>query len=215
MKVFGVIMAGGGGTRFWPLSRIKRPKQLLKLSGKDLMVNETADRLKTVVKGDNIYVVTARKQADKLLNATAGRINPANVISEPFPKNTAACIGYAAIRIIKEHGDGVMFVSPSDAFVKDIAEYKRVSEIAVKAADTFDSLVTIGIKPTFPATGYGYINFDNTDGSVKTVKRFVEKPDFDKAKKYVDDGGYLWNSGVFFWKASVILNEYKKPLLTI
>ena len=212
MKTFGVIMAGGGGTRFWPLSRQKRPKQLLNLSGKDLMISETANRLKKVVPAENLYVVTAVAQADKIIKATAGTVDPKNVLSEPYARNTAACIGYAAIRIVAEHGDGVMIVSPSDAYIKDEKEYARVLKATATEATNGDALITIGIKPTFPATGYGYINFEKNEGEAKKVKKFVEKPDFLTAKKYVDDGGYLWNSGVFIWKASVILKEFEKNL---
>ena len=205
-------MAGGGGTRFWPLSRIKRPKQLLNLSGKDFMICETADRLIKVAASENIYVVTAKSQADKVIDATKGRILSENIIAEPYAKNTAACIGYAAIKIMHDKGDGVMIVSPSDAYIKNETEYVRVLKVAVKAAEFADSLITIGIKPTFPATGYGYINFEKSEEDVKNVKKFVEKPDILTAKKYVDDGGYLWNSGVFIWKASVILKEFEKNL---
>ena len=206
MKVFCVIMAGGGGTRFWPVSREKKPKQLLDLDGKGLMINQTADRLKNLSEG--LYVVTAKEQAESLKKATAGRILPQNVIVEPSKKNTAACIGYAAVRIIKEHGDGIMVVSPSDAYVKDQKEYVKTFNTAIEGAKK-GGLFTIGIKPTFPATGYGYIKSIG-DGEIKKVERFVEKPDYITAEKYLKSGDYLWNSGVFVWKASVILEEIKK-----
>ena len=212
MKTFGVIMAGGGGTRFWPLSRLKRPKQLLNLSGKDVMINETATRLDRILATENLYVITAANQAEKIKKATAGKIPAGNVISEPYAKNTAACIGYAAIKLLKERGDGVMVVSPSDAYIKDETEYVRVLKVAIKAAENTGALITIGIKPTFPATGYGYINFVKSEDDVKSVKKFVEKPDIITARKYIEDGGYLWNSGVFIWKASVILKEFEKNL---
>lgn len=212
MKTFGIIMAGGGGTRFWPLSRLKRPKQLLNLSGKSEMINETAERLKKVLPKENLFVYTARVQKKKVIETAAGRIFPENVIAEPCAKNTAACIAYAAVKIVKEHGDGVMIVSPSDAYVKNEDEYARILGKAATAAEKSDSLITVGIKPTFPATGYGYIKAGETEGEFKRVERFVEKPDLITAEKYVADGGYLWNSGVFIWKASAILKEFEKYL---
>ncbi|MDY6367973.1 MAG: mannose-1-phosphate guanylyltransferase [Clostridia bacterium] len=208
MKVFAVIMAGGGGTRFWPASRIKRPKQLLDLSGKGIMINQTADRLKKLLPEDT-YVVTAKEQAEGVLSATCGRVNKNNVIAEPFAKNTAACIGYAAIRIIKEHGDGIMVVSPSDAYVKDEEGYVKTLNTAIKFAADGKSLVTIGIKPTFPATGYGYIKLGEGK-DVKKVVEFVEKPDRKTAEEYVKCGNYLWNSGVFVWTAKAVMGEIKK-----
>lgn len=212
MKVFGVIMAGGGGTRFWPLSRKECPKQLLNLSGKDVMVNETANRLSLVCERENIYVVTNVSQAKKIREVSQGKILFENVIEEPAARNTAACIGYAAVKIIKEHGDGVMIVSPSDAYIKDEKTYAEILKKAVSAAEKNDDLITVGITPTFPATGYGYIHFKKTDDEVKKVKRFVEKPDIVKAKEYLSCGEYVWNSGVFVWKASVIMEKFKTLL---
>lgn len=212
MNVFGVIMAGGGGTRFWPLSRNEYPKQLLNLTGKDAMVNETANRLSLVCERNNLYVVTNISQAKKIREISKDIIISKNVIEEPAARNTAACIGYAAVRIIKEHGDGVMIVSPSDAFIKDEKTYAEILSTAVKAAQESDNLITIGITPTFPATGYGYIQFERSNKKIKNVKRFVEKPDIEKAKEYLGSGEYVWNSGVFVWKASVIMEKFKTLL---
>ena len=212
LKIYGVIMAGGGGTRFWPLSRKQTPKQLLNLSGKDVMVNETIDRLSAVTDKDNIYIVTNHIQADKMRKVTNGRIVSEHILEEPSARNTAACIGYAAVRIIKEYGDGVMVVTPSDAYIKNNVEYARILRVAIDEAQRGDNLITIGITPTFAATGYGYINFENSQSPVKKVKRFVEKPDLITAEKYLKSGDYVWNSGVFVWRASVILNKFKELL---
>ncbi len=119
MNIYGVIMAGGGGTRFWPLSRMKTPKQLLNLSGRDLMINETIDRLKMLVEPDRIFVVTNEEQAASMLEATAGRLAPENIFSEPCSRNTAACIGYAAMELMYRYGDGIMVVTTSDAYIRD------------------------------------------------------------------------------------------------
>lgn len=209
-KVFGVIMAGGGGTRFWPLSRNALPKQLLNLSGKDVMVNETADRLNKVCASEDLYVVTNKVQAEKIREVSVGKIPACNVLEEPCARNTSACIGYSAIKIIKEKSDGVMIVSPSDAYIKNTEEFARVLKLAVKTAEEENGIVTIGISPTYPATGYGYIEYGVKEGEVKPVMRFVEKPNVEKAKEYISNGGYVWNSGIFVFKASVILEEFKK-----
>ena len=212
MKRYAVIMAGGGGTRFWPLSRSQTPKQLLNLSGKDVMVNETIARLSRVAQKEDIFIVTNAAQAEKMARVTAGRMAAENILKEPAARNTAACIGYAAMKIAKEHGDGVMIVTPSDAYIRDEAEYARILETAAAAAEQEDVLVTVGITPTFPATGYGYIKFTQGGGVVKRVEQFVEKPDRVTAERYLADGNYVWNSGVFVWKASAILRRFEKLL---
>jgi mannose-1-phosphate guanylyltransferase len=211
MKKYGVIMAGGGGTRFWPLSRQKTPKQLLNLTGKGLMVNEAIDRLSYTADKKDIFIVTNAAQVELMLKATEGRITPDHILSEPSARNTAACVGYAAMEIVRMYGDGVMVITPSDAYIKDTAAFTRTLSEAVKAAEEQDKLVTIGITPTFPATGYGYIKFDKTqDTAAKTVAEFKEKPDEETAKSYLATGSYAWNSGMFIWKASTILAKFEQ-----
>ena len=134
MEIYGVIMAGGGGTRFWPLSRQKTPKKLLNLSGKDLMVNETIDRLKMTVPGKNMFIVTNAAQVESMKKATEGRVMAEHILSEPSARNTAACIGYAAVEILKKYGDGVMVIAPSDAYIKDWQEFTKVLSVAVNTA---------------------------------------------------------------------------------
>ena len=126
MKVYGVIMAGGGGTRFWPLSRQKRPKQLLNLSGKDLMINETIDRIHRFIDYEDIFIVTNQTQAEAMKQAVAGRVREENILSEPAARNTAACIGYAAEVIEKRYGSGIMCVFPADHYIKDEKEFGRL-----------------------------------------------------------------------------------------
>lgn len=212
MKIYGVIMAGGGGTRFWPLSRQTTPKQLLNLSGKDLMVNEAIDRLSKTASKDDIFIVTNKTQVAKMLEATNGRIQKNHILSEPSARNTSACIGYAAMEIVKKYGDGIMVITPSDAYIKNETEFTRILGIAVKAAEEKDALVTVGITPTFAATGYGYIKFQKSGENVLKVLEFKEKPDEATAKKYVESGEYVWNSGMFIWKASTILQKFEKYL---
>ena len=136
MKKYGVIMAGGGGTRFWPLSRQKTPKQLLNLTGKEKMVNEAVDRLSYTADKKDIFVVTNATQVEPMLEATAGRILPDHILPEPSARNTAACVGYAAMEILRKYGDGVMIITPSDAYIKDTPAFTRVLADAAKAAAT-------------------------------------------------------------------------------
>ena len=211
MKKYGVVMAGGSGTRFWPLSRQKTPKQLLNLSGKELMVNEAIDRLAYTADKKNIFVVTNCAQAEPMLKATAGRILPDHILAEPSGRNTAACVGYAAMEIVKKYGDGIMIITPSDAYIRDSAAFTRVLAEASEAAEKQDRLVTVGITPTFPATSYGYIKYDCSNGAAaKQVVEFKEKPCEKAAEAYLESGEYVWNSGMFIWKASVILEKFKK-----
>ncbi|MEG9429314.1 MAG: mannose-1-phosphate guanylyltransferase [Christensenellaceae bacterium] len=211
MKIFGVIMAGGGGTRFWPLSRKARPKQLLNLSGRDLMINETLERLLNVTERENVYIVTNVSQVAAIKEAVHDRIPLENILSEPAARNTAACIGYAAAKILKLRGDGVMIVTPSDAYVKDEEEYSKVLKLGAVVAEN-GGIVTVGIKPTFPSTGYGYIKYEKSLDAVKKADCFVEKPDKVTAERYISEGGYAWNSGIFIWKASVVRDKIKRYL---
>lgn len=212
MKTYGVIMAGGGGTRFWPLSRRNRPKQFLNLSGKDTMVMDTAKRLSKVACKDDIFVVTSMAHKAMTTELTEGYLKADHILGEPAARNTAACIGYAAMEIVKKYGDGIMVVVPSDHFIKNESEFALVLETAVKTATETDALVTIGIKPTFPCTGYGYIRHEETDRVYHNVIEFVEKPDLETATGYLESGEYAWNSGMFVWKASVILDKFASLL---
>lgn len=221
MNKFGVIMAGGGGTRLWPLSRKERPKQLLNLSGKDLMINETLDRLSRSVPKENMFIVTNAVQAELMKKETKGRMKEDHVLVEPAARNTAACVGYAAMEIVKKYGDGIMCILPADHFIKDEKEFSAIIGGAVMAAEKTDALVTIGIKPSFPSTGYGYIRVkagsekpigDENNKNYSIVEEFVEKPDLETAQRYIEEGCYSWNSGMFIWKASTILSYMQKLL---
>lgn len=220
MNTYGVIMAGGGGTRFWPLSRKERPKQLLNLSGKEIMVNETIDRITASVGDGNVFIVTNETQAQLMKTETEGRMNPKQILAEPAARNTAACIGYAAMEIVKKYEDGIMCILPSDHFVKNEKEFTNVINAAIETAEETDMLVTIGIRPTFPSTGYGYICAEvdsakmigSTGKEYLKVKEFVEKPDEETAKQYMESGSYAWNSGMFIWKASTILKKFEELL---
>lgn len=211
MNHYGVIMAGGGGTRFWPLSRQKTPKQLLNLSGHDLMINETVDRMATVIGKSNIFIVTAEVQSQTMITATKSKVFPENILVEPAARNTAACIGYAAMEILKKHGDGVMIITPADQYIENVPALTEIFRTAMLTAEEQDKLVTIGLKPTFPSTGFGYIKYDLLkDGEVKPVIEFREKPDENTARKYVESGNYAWNSGMFICKASLALKKLEE-----
>lgn len=213
MEKYGIIMAGGGGTRFWPLSREKLPKQLLNLTGNGLMINETIERIEPVISTENIFIVTNGKQMELMESSVGLSIAKDHILSEPMARNTAACIGYAAFEILKKYGDGIMCIFPADHYIKNTDKFNEVLKEAIYEAETNDTLVTIGIKPTFSSTGYGYIRYDeqSTD-TVKDVLEFIEKPNLEKAKKYLESGNYVWNSGMFVWKASTILENYKRFL---
>ena len=211
MNHFGVIMAGGGGTRFWPLSRQKTPKQLLNLSGKDLMINEAVERMASAIGKSNIFIVTADVQASSMISATEGKVFPRNILTEPAPRNTAACIGYAAIEIIKRFGDGVMIITPADHYIEDVPALTDIFRLALTTAEDQNKLVTIGITPSFPSTGFGYIKYDpSVEGRIKPVLEFKEKPDEETARGYIASKQYAWNSGMFIWKASLILEKLKE-----
>lgn len=211
MNHYGVIMAGGGGTRFWPLSREKKPKQFINLTGNDAMVNEAVDRMATVIDPSCIFIVTSEVQADMMAKVTSSRIPPNNIITEPAARNTAACIGLSAITLLKKYGDGVMLITPSDHYIQDVPALSKSFATAISTAENTDRIVTIGLEPTFPSTGYGYIKYDKASlDDVKPVIEFREKPDEKRAQTYIDSGEYLWNSGMFIWKASVVLDRLKE-----
>lgn len=207
MKVYAVIMAGGEGTRFWPISRKSIPKQLLNLSGNDLMINETINRISKVIDPDDIFIITNINLIDSIKKATIGKINSEHILAEPKSCNTAACIGYAACVIINRYGDGIMCIFPSDHYIKNEEEFIRIINLAVDNASNNEILITIGITPTFPSTGYGYIKCLKTNRTVmQRVLEFKEKPSYKTAESFYNCGEYLWNSGIFVWKASTILN---------
>lgn len=209
-----VIMAGGKGERFWPKSRIKLPKQLLKLTGEDTMIQATVKRISRLVDYADMYIVTSPDYASIISNQLP-QIPTGNILVEPMARNTAACIGLAALHIHKRYGaDTVMLVLPSDHLIKDEKEYTRILKIAAQVAEQDDNIVTIGIKPDHAETGYGYIKMGNRITArgleaVYRVESFIEKPDKDTAMRYLDSGRYLWNSGMFAWKASTILNNIR------
>jgi mannose-1-phosphate guanylyltransferase len=217
LNKFATILAGGGGTRFWPLSRQEMPKQLLNISGNDIMLNDTIGRFEGIIPLENTIVVTNQSQAVLLQEKMHSSVLPENILVEPVARNTAASILYAALYIEKQHGDSVMVVLPSDHYITDDEKFKKTLDEACTVAMESDRIVTIGIKPTFASTGYGYISYENlpmmtSPCAVYDVAEFVEKPNLQKAQGYLASGHYLWNSGIFIWKTSVIIENFKRYL---
>lgn len=206
MKITAVIMAGGRGERFWPRSRNNYPKQFLSLtSDGETMIQKTVARLGSLVAAEDVFVVTNANYAG-LVREQLSELPEENILLEPAARNTAPCIGLAAAVIRKKYGDAVMLVLPSDHLIKFNQMFLDTLRTAVSVAESGTGLVTVGITPTYPETGYGYIHFGDNGGrpGVYNVKRFVEKPNIELAKEYVNSGEYLWNSGMFVWKASSI-----------
>ena len=210
-------MAGGKGERFWPKSRMNMPKQFLSLTddGKS-MIQHTVERLKGLVDIQNMYIVTNEIYKDLVLEHIPD-IPKENIIIEPVAKNTAPCIGLAAIHIAKKNPDSKMIILPSDHLIKFNEIFIDTLKIALDVVEKGDNLATIGITPNYLETGYGYINFTKGESfkdsaNIYEVLRFVEKPNLEKAKEYLTSGEYLWNSGIFVWKASTILKNFKEYL---
>lgn len=215
MKITAVIMAGGKGERFWPKSRTSLPKQFLSLTADgETMIQKTAARLKGISEPDDIFVVT-NKMYGTLAAEQLPYIPKENIFLEPCGRNTAPCIALAAAVIEKKYGkDAIMLVLPSDHLIRYKEMYADTLRQAIAVAQYGQRLVTIGITPSYPETGYGYIQFERDAGldmrGVYQVSRFVEKPDIDTAKSYIASRKYLWNSGMFVWKAGSILSNMEK-----
>lgn len=207
-------MAGGSGTRFWPRSKALKPKQYLNLFGTDSLLQSTIKRFSKFTSTENIYVVSGASQAEVLEQQTT-MLPKSNLIYEPVGKNTLPCIGLAAMFAENENPDGIMVVTPSDHLIENDELFRDTVLAAVKIADERNGIVTIGITPTYPATGYGYVQTaGNITGSEKIkqfkVERFVEKPNEKTATEYLKQGGFYWNSGLFVFKISVFIDAIKQ-----
>lgn len=214
MKRTALIMAGGKGERFWPRSRVSLPKQFLSLTddGKT-MIQLTVERISPLVNIEDVYIAT-NKNYKELVKQQLPDIPEENILCEPVGRNTAPCIGLGAAHVAKKYDDATMIVLASDHLIKNNEIFTETFTQACEVAEKGENLVTIGITPNYPETGYGYIKYDqNTkEGSAYAVEKFVEKPVLEVAKEYLADGHYLWNSGMFVWKVSTILNNFKKLL---
>lgn len=210
--MYAIIMAGGAGTRFWPLSRRRRPKQLLSLFGGKPMIAETVDRLEGLIPPERVLVVTNEVLADAVREALPS-VPAENVLSEPMGRNTAPCIAMAAAAVRSAAGaEEVMVVLPADHFIRDVDAFRATLAAAANEAEG-GAIVTLGIEPTKPETGYGYIRCGSPlSEGVREVDRFVEKPDHATAMTYLQDGNYLWNSGMFCFRVDRILGEFSAQL---
>ena len=218
MRITAVIMAGGKGERFWPRSRTAYPKQFLSLtSNRKTMIQLTVERISSIVAMEDIFIVT-NKDYIALVREQLPDIPVENILAEPVARNTAPCIGYAAAIINRKYDDAVMLVLPSDHLIHNNELYLDTLRNAIDIAQDGENLVTLGITPTYPETGYGYIHFAKDEGKygrksgVYKVRRFVEKPSLKIAKEYLASGDYLWNSGMFVWKISTIKLMFEKFL---
>src|SRR5215467_2384417 len=216
-SVHAVILAGGRGTRFWPRSRSKTPKQLLNIIGKGTMLQHTVARLRPLVPAERIWTVTnAQQEASLRRQLPAG--SRQRVIVEPVGRNTAAAIALAAFHVRKAAaGDALLAVLPADHYIKELAAYQKIVRTALDIARKPGRMVVLGIPPTHPETGFGYIErMEPTIGAggmlVYPVRRCAEKPLLETAKEYVASGNYQWNAGMFFWRVSTFLEAMQKHL---
>ncbi len=214
--MYAVIMAGGIGTRFWPRSRVKRPKQLLNIFDNHTMIQATVRRLDQVISHNNIFVVTTKPQQDEIKRQLPF-LKSHNLIIEPKGKNTAPCIGLAAIILKQKDPDAIMVVLPADHRIEKERLFQEALIVAESLAKKDDCLVTLGINPTYPSTGYGYIQKNEHLATINgiesyKVKTFAEKPDKTTAERFLKSGDFFWNSGMFIWKASTILTEIERSL---
>src|SRR6185369_8074760 len=208
------IMAGGIGSRFWPISRANFPKQFLDILGTGkTLIQQTYDRYAKLVPPENILVVAAREYTD-LIKKQLPDLPEENIIAEPSRKNTAPCIAYVAFKLIKKDPRALMIATPADNLVLEQDEFIKTSKRALDFVDHINALVTIGIKPTHPNTGYGYIQHEITEAApgIYPVKTFTEKPNTELAKTFISSGDFLWNAGIFTWKVKNLLLAFEKYL---
>ncbi len=209
-------MAGGVGSRFWPLSRREKSKQFLDILGiGETLIQMTYRRFTDICPPENIYVVTNEDSSDTVVSQLG--IDPDHVLAEPLRRNTAPCIAYGVFRIMAENPDAVIAVAPSDHLIRKQDEFRMVMDEAFRFASGNDVLLTLGIKPDRPETGYGYIQANTMQPvagyeGLHKVKAFTEKPELAMAKLFLESGDFYWNSGIFIWKASTILESYSRYL---
>ncbi|MGG4144498.1 mannose-1-phosphate guanylyltransferase [Paenibacillus algorifonticola] len=209
-----LIMAGGKGERFWPRSRVNLPKQFLNISGNKSMIQQTIDRLQIFIPIEQIFIITNELYAE-LIKAQIPNLPADNIIIEPIGRNTAPCVGLASIIIEEKYPDSSMIVIPSDHIIKNETEFVNILQTAVLASKEGENLITLGITPTYPETGYGYIEstdetFELNGLNVHKVNKFVEKPNEEKANDYLKAGNYYWNSGIFVWRVAVVRDYIRK-----
>ncbi len=214
---YAVIMAGGIGSRFWPQSRENNPKQFLAIHGGDTLIRNTMSRLRGIIPDENVFVVTHSRYVDQTQEQLP-TVPAENILAEPVARNTGPCIALAAIKLLARDPDAIMIVLPADHVIRNTKRFHKALRTAIDKAQEKDTLVTIGIEPTHPETGYGYVQYEGqVDRDRKTpealpVRTFAEKPDIETAERFLDSGDFLWNSGIFVWRADSILNAIQHHL---
>lgn len=212
-----IIMAGGIGARFWPMSKTSRPKQFIDILGSGrTLIQQTFDRFLTICPRENILIVTNELYRQLVMEQLEG-INENQVLCEPCRRNTAPCIAYASYKIHQENPDALIVVAPSDHIILKEKAFTEIINTALETSAKNDWLITLGIKPSRPDTGYGYIQFEGeelsvVDGRIKKVKVFTEKPQLEKAKEFLVSGDFLWNAGIFIWSLKSILRAFETHL---
>ena len=209
---YAVIMAGGIGSRFWPVSTQAFPKQFHDLLGAgQTLLQKTFSRLNKIIPSENIYILTNESYLEITL-AQLPEISQNQVVLEPAMRNTAPCILLSSLKIHKENPNALILVAPSDHWIEDEAAFANDVQVCFDETEKNNVLLTLGIKPTFPNTGYGYIESDRDEKLIKKVKQFREKPDYETAKQFLSSGNFLWNAGIFIWSSKTILDSFEKNL---
>lgn len=207
---YAILMAGGVGSRFWPVSTAEYPKQFHDMLGAgSSLIQKTFQRLSKLIPKENIYILTNERYNDLVLEQLP-EVTQNQVVLEPAMRNTAPCILYASLKIQKENPDALMIVAPSDHWIEDETSFSNNVQQAFDYCAENDALMTLGITPTFPNTGYGYIEFDKSSSkTIKTVSQFREKPDYETAKSFIEQGNFLWNGGIFMWSAKSVIKAFQ------
>ncbi|WGD35212.1 mannose-1-phosphate guanylyltransferase [Olleya sp. YS] len=206
---YAILMAGGVGSRFWPISTEQFPKQFHDMLGTgDTLIQKTFSRLSQVIPKENIFILTNEKYNDLVLQQLP-EVTQRQVVLEPAMRNTAPCILYASLKIQKENPDAVMIVAPSDHWIEDENAFSQNVQQAFQFCEQNDALMTLGITPTFPNTGYGYIESGEATNGIHPVIQFREKPDYETAKQFLSQGNFLWNAGIFMWSVASVIKAFK------
>ncbi|MEW7292251.1 mannose-1-phosphate guanylyltransferase [Aquimarina sp. 2304DJ70-9] len=207
---YAILMAGGVGSRFWPVSTSDFPKQFHDMLGTgETLIQRTFSRLAKIIPTENIFILTNERYNDLVLRQLP-EVKQRQVVTEPAMRNTAPCILYAALKIQKENPDALMVVAPSDHWIEDEDAFISNLEQSFTACAKEDMLMTLGIQPTFANTGYGYIQYDKDNSAIKKVAQFTEKPDYNTAKEFLSAGNYLWNAGIFIWSVNSIVKAFAR-----